>query len=351
MTADHVAQQGPQMVSELPHQRVGPGAHRCRPGDRGTLQRERLRDSSHKRPALGGYRTERRQPPAEQPAGGPLGLEQRPQRQQVVAQRLVLGRTFAAHPEACQRPRQLAIAWSAPRDEVAERAQLILLLCAHDQHPARSPTPAEGPRTPAATADACPREPSERDAAVAEQAQRLQQLREHRSTAPERRHHIGVLRRERHQQSARLPSGLPPLPPEPARAPPRARPPARRAGRSSVPAPAPAPAKRSSCRAGSPAASPPRDSNARRSPAAPTRRASAPRAPRTRSAARTRPRSAPAAPPPRVDRRHDGAADAHATPSAPRAQAGNGRAPRSSPAAPPPSHSSEDAATAPSARG
>ena len=70
-------------------------------------------------------------------------LEQRAQRQQVIAQRLVRARALAAQLKAPQRPRQLVAVRRPARNQVAERAQLILLLGAHHQHAVRAATGAE----------------------------------------------------------------------------------------------------------------------------------------------------------------------------------------------------------------
>ena len=57
-----------------------------------------------------------------------LGLEQRAQRKQMIAQRLVGALALAAELEAPQGPGQLIVVRGAARDEAAEGPQLVLLL-------------------------------------------------------------------------------------------------------------------------------------------------------------------------------------------------------------------------------
>ena len=64
---------------------------------------------------------------ASRPLDGPLRLQQRPQRQQIVGERLERCQPLAAHLKPRQRPGQLAAARGPPADQVAERAQLVLL--------------------------------------------------------------------------------------------------------------------------------------------------------------------------------------------------------------------------------
>ena len=96
--------------------------------------------------AMLGGRAQRGEPPGEQAAGGPLGLEQRAQGEQMVAERLVGVGALAAQLEAPQRPRELVAVGRAPRDEVAEGAQLVLLLGGDDEHPVRAPARTERER-------------------------------------------------------------------------------------------------------------------------------------------------------------------------------------------------------------
>ena len=81
----------------------------------------------------------------------------------------------------------------APRDEVAEGAQLVLLLGGHDEHPVRAAAAPSASGLHGAGADPRPGERAERDAAVAEQAQRAQQLGEHLAPVRERRARVVVL--------------------------------------------------------------------------------------------------------------------------------------------------------------
>ena len=107
MAADHVPQYRPQVAGELRHQRVAACVLHGGAGDRVALQGDRLQHPPRQAGALPGHGAQRRQPAREQPAGGALRLQQRPQREQVVAQRLQFRGAFAAHLEAGERPRQL----------------------------------------------------------------------------------------------------------------------------------------------------------------------------------------------------------------------------------------------------
>ncbi len=114
--------------------------------------------------------------PGSRPLAGPSGSSSSAQREQVIGERLERALALAAELEARERPRELVAVGRAARDEVAEGAQLVLLLGGHDQHPVRAAARAERQRSPFAPADPSPRERAERHAAVAEQPQRAQQV-------------------------------------------------------------------------------------------------------------------------------------------------------------------------------
>ena len=131
-------------------------ARRVRDGrrrDHRALERERLRVRSV---SSGAARAARTAPRGARRAGRwrPLRLEQRAQREQVVGERLAWALALAAQLEAPQRPGELVAVRRATRDEVAERAQLVLLLGRDHEHPARAPAGAERERAPGAAADA-----------------------------------------------------------------------------------------------------------------------------------------------------------------------------------------------------
>src|SRR6202020_982429 len=119
----------------------------------------------------------------------------RTHREQVVSERFPRTVALACELEAAQRPSEVVVVRRAPRDEGAERAQLVLLLGGDDEHPVRASARAERQRTPRTGADARPRERSERDPAVAEQTQRREQVLEHGTTAGERACRLVLIRR------------------------------------------------------------------------------------------------------------------------------------------------------------
>jgi hypothetical protein len=88
--AEHVAQQGPEVVADVVHERAGVGLRGLHAGDDRALQGDRVRGALGQRRPLLGHRTDRRQPLGQAPAGRPLRLEQGPQGQQVVGQRTEL---------------------------------------------------------------------------------------------------------------------------------------------------------------------------------------------------------------------------------------------------------------------
>jgi hypothetical protein len=129
----------------------------------------------------------------------PLGLQQRAQAEQMVGERLVRVCALAPQLEPAQRPRELVAVGSTPRDEAAERAQLVLLLGGDDEHPVGTSARAQRDRAPGVlAAHARPRERAERDPSVAEQAQRAQQVPQHLASVG------GLLAREGDQQMAGL---------------------------------------------------------------------------------------------------------------------------------------------------
>ena len=205
MTADHVAQQRAQVVGDLfgEHPRAGAGRGRCPRSRPARARSPAPRARSRLKPALRG-RAERSQAPGKHAARGPLGLEHRPQRKEVVAERLEEVRALAAHLEAPQRPGELVAVGRATRDEVAERAQLVLLLDRHDQHPVGTPAGADGQRRPGTGADPRPAQRRERDAPVAEQPQRAQQVAEHVAAPLGGALRVGLGAGERDDQVARL---------------------------------------------------------------------------------------------------------------------------------------------------
>ena len=155
--AEDVAQDRAQVAGKLVDDFFDAGVGRAVPGDHRALQRDglshalghdraRLRLGAQRRHALGEH------------VGGGLGGKQRTQREQVVGEPVVR-RALAAHLEARQRPGQLAAARHPPPDEVAERAQLVLLAGLEDEGPVRVPARAGGhglPR-PAGGANPCRR--------------------------------------------------------------------------------------------------------------------------------------------------------------------------------------------------
>ncbi len=204
MAADHVAQQRAQVVGDLFGEHPGAVLLAAGARDRGPLESDRLHGPLGERePPLGGG-AERGEAPGQHPARRPLGLEHRPQREEVVAQRLEQIRALAAHLETTQGPGQLVAVGGAARDEVAERPQLVLLLHRHEQHPVRAPAGADRQRRPRPAADPRPAERRERDAPVAEQAQRAQEIAKHIAAAFGRALGVGVGARQGDDHVARL---------------------------------------------------------------------------------------------------------------------------------------------------
>ena len=125
----------------------------------------------------------------------------------MVADRLVLGRSLTAQLEAPQRPGDLVGVRSATRDEIAEGAQLVLLLGADQEHPVGAPACAERHRVPGSGADPRPGERAERYAAVTEQAQGAQQLAYDLDPVRDARVRVGILGGEDDQQAVLLTGG------------------------------------------------------------------------------------------------------------------------------------------------
>src|ERR1700744_1280407 len=100
----------------------------------------------------------------------------------MVAQPVVGMRSRASKLEAAQRPGERVAGWSATRNEVTERSQLVLLGLGHEQRAPRTrgtlpePDRSEGP-----TIEPRPSERPERDPAIAKEPQRHQQLAQHRT--------------------------------------------------------------------------------------------------------------------------------------------------------------------------
>ena len=135
-----------------------------------------MRDAPGEHGALLLGRAERGDPAGEAARRGALGLEERAQREEVVAQRLGRDGAVAAHLEPPQRPRDLAAARGAAGDEAAERAQLVLLLGRDDERRVGAVADrAERERLPGAAAGARPGERAEGEAAGLEEAQRGEQ--------------------------------------------------------------------------------------------------------------------------------------------------------------------------------
>ena len=148
----------------------------ARPRDERALQRDGVGDARGERRAVVGQRAQRAQASREAPGGGPLGLDQRAQREQDVGQRLAGDRALARHLVAAQRPGQLAAARRAPGDERAEGAQLVLLVGGDgDRLLAAAPEGAERERLPRRAARARPGQRPEADARAVVEAQRRQQ--------------------------------------------------------------------------------------------------------------------------------------------------------------------------------
>ena len=118
----------------------------------------------------------------------------------MVAEPLQRALTFAPELEALERPRQVIAVRRAARDQVAERAQLVLLLGRHHEHPARASAHPERDGGPWPTADLRPCDASEDDAPVAEQPQRSEQIEQDRAPVADRRARILVFCAMHHKQ-------------------------------------------------------------------------------------------------------------------------------------------------------
>ena len=108
MAAERVAQQRPQVLGELVHERVAAVLAGRESGDHRSLERDRARGPLGERGALIALAADHREPLGEPPALRPLGLEQRPQRHQVIGQRLERREPLASHLEPGERPGELA---------------------------------------------------------------------------------------------------------------------------------------------------------------------------------------------------------------------------------------------------
>ncbi len=164
------------MVADAPHELLRGRVLSRAAGHDLALELERASDRRRQLAATLGQRTERRQAPGEDSARGTLGLEQRSKREQVVAERLRLALALATQFEAPERPRELVLGGPAARDETAEGAQLVLLRLRDHEHPVRAPAHRQPDRQPAAAHATHPCETPKRDAAVAEEPQRAQQV-------------------------------------------------------------------------------------------------------------------------------------------------------------------------------
>ena len=119
-------------------------------GDHVTLELERARDDGRELPSALGQRAEGGETSREHAARRALGLEQRTEREQVVAQRLALELALATHLEAPQRPCELVAPRAAAGRRGCRSAQLILLRLGHHEHPVRASRRRAAPRAPAA---------------------------------------------------------------------------------------------------------------------------------------------------------------------------------------------------------
>ena len=102
-------------------------------------------------------RAQRGEAPGEQPAGGSSGSSSARSASRWSLSASYAALALAAELEAPQRPRELVAVRRAARDEVAERAQLVLLLGGDDEHPARAAARAERERRPCAGRRPAPR--------------------------------------------------------------------------------------------------------------------------------------------------------------------------------------------------
>ncbi len=180
------------------------------PRDHGALERDRLEralaSSSSRRSGVAHSAARR---PGKQPAGGALRLEQRAQRQQVVAERLERAVALAAELEASQRPGELVAVRRAARDEVAERAQLVLLLGGHDEHPVRpaaarraraalqAPSPTRAQASAPSVTRPSPNRRSARSRSSSTSRPRASASRGSSSSTDEHDHEVGVVRGRR----------------------------------------------------------------------------------------------------------------------------------------------------------
>ena len=151
MTADHVAQQRPQMVGDIrARARCAPLRSTAAPAitARSSVYALVIRSVSCTRFSGVAHSAARR--PASRPLEGPSGSSSARS-----ASRWSLSASYglcalAAQLEAPQRPGQLVAVGRAAGDEVAERAQLVLLLGGDDEHAVRTPARAQRERAPGA---------------------------------------------------------------------------------------------------------------------------------------------------------------------------------------------------------
>ena len=185
VAADHVAQQRAQVVGDLARERPRAGAarRRCR---RSIARSSAIACSGalgQREPALG-RGAERRQAPGEHAARGALGLEQRAQREQVVAQRLDAGLRARSRARSGAAPTRARCRAGARRETRLQNARSSSSCSAVTTSiPCGRPPVPSAQRRPRAAADPRPGERAKRDAPVAEQAQRAQQVAQHVAAA------------------------------------------------------------------------------------------------------------------------------------------------------------------------
>ena len=177
VTTDHVAQQRPQVAGELVDEQPGLGHGRVEAGDDRALERDRVRDPLGHLGAVVGQSADHGQAAGEPARGRTLGLEQRAGGEQVVAERLQAPAALAPELEAAQRPGHGAAARQAARDQVHERAQLVLDVGLEHQRLVRRRRRRERQRVhaPAACVASDPDAAGDAEGAVVEQPQRREQ--------------------------------------------------------------------------------------------------------------------------------------------------------------------------------
>jgi len=219
VAAQDVAQQRAQVAAELAAERIDVVALRREAGDDRALDRDGVRDPLGERVALLGDGAQRREPAGQAAARRALGLEQGAERQQVVGQRLARRRSLEAELEAAKRPRELAGARRAAADQVAERAQLVLLRGRDRQQAVRRAGRAEDDHLPRAAGRLGPRGGGERRHAAVVEAQRGEQPPEPHARVLDRRRVAGRCLPGQHREDVgvdrRIRQGLAPHEHEP----------------------------------------------------------------------------------------------------------------------------------------